>query len=199
MMVDDEEVCVASVAAVLGDEAVVVAFAARAMTLLTRGADLGPDGVCVGDVGDGAAVSGGGGLCPSQDRFPELSVADAGEGDGVALDLKTVKAEVVAAALEVDGGERDGRVVAHEDAREQRDVFVEDLRLERFCGCGDDHTFLAEDGGDEVSEGFAGASSGFDDGALVVLKGLMDGQSHLELLRSGFVALQKLVQQAART
>jgi hypothetical protein len=125
------------------------------------------------------AVAGLGVFLPRGDGVELGDLLEAIEQRSGAQGVELVATEVVASALHVADLQR------AEDAFEEWDILEEELFLQIFRAGGDDDALLAlageAEGRQEVGEGFAGASAGFDDEVALVGEGGLYGAGHLEL------------------
>ena len=176
VVVDDDDVGLESLAAHLGDEAVLPVGAGLAEADFAACVEFMPERGMLGEVFDLGAVAGFGGALPVEDGVELRDLFEAGEQGVVAEGVELLLADVVGAAFHVADAE------GAEEGFEEGDVFEEELFLEVFGAGGDDDALLvlagAAEGGQKIGEGFAGAGAGFDDEVAAVGEGLLDLFGH---------------------
>ena len=64
---------------------------------------------------------------------------------------------------------------------QERNVFLVELLLQRFCRGGNDHAAAAANRGNQIGERFAGSGAGFDDGVMMLFESVVDDLGHFEL------------------
>ena len=107
-------------------------------------------------------------------RYWSIS-SETAENGLIAQGDQLVATEVVGAALHV----ADAQV--SDEGFEEGNVAEVELILEGLGSGGDDDAQAGAQGGEQVSEGFAGACAGLDDEMAALFEGALDGFGHLQL------------------
>lgn len=186
MVIDDDDVCFVGALVHFGEEAGIELGAFLAGAGIAAGVEAGPEVGIVGEEVKFGAVAGFGEVHPVFDLgkpFDFVEGFEAREGRLGGEEIDFVAAEKIVAALHESDVEFGGEMFF-----EEGDVFVEELLLEGFGGGGNDDALAGADGGDEIAEGFAGASAGFDDGVAAFGEGVFDDFGHFDLGAAVFVA-----------
>ena len=103
--------------------------------------------------------------------------------------LQLEPAEIIVSAFQVCGAYRPS-----DDAFQQRNVFVEDLVLERLGSGRNEYPSAIDEGRQQVRERLARSCTRFDDDVALLFEGRMYSLGHPDLRRSEFVIRQPLLQ-----
>jgi hypothetical protein len=189
VVVDDHHVGFGGALAHAGDEALAELGTFAAKAGVGGGGDLVPERQVLGQVAELGAVAGLGPCLPLFDHRQQERI---GGGAGAVL-VEPVQAQVIRPALHQRRSE-----LHAERVLQRRQVLEEDLLLQVLGAGGDEQTPAAKNGGNQVSERFAGAGTGFHEQRAAVVDGRGNGLCHRPLSLARLVAVHRARQHAVR-
>ena len=192
-MIHDDEVRVLRALVHGGDEAAVEFRALLAGAQIAARVDAIPKVGVVGKKSEFVAIAGFGKLRPVANLREPVHFVDALQHRLPVHLVHLLTAQKIGAALHQRGFQ-----VGSEMLLQERDVFLEELLLQRFRGRRNDHAPSAANRGQKVSQRLARAGAGFDQGVLVFLEGLVGHLGHGQLRRAEFVSGMAFFEQTAR-
>jgi len=180
MVIDDDQVGLKGAAAHLGDEAAAVIGACGAEAGVGAGVELVPEGGGFGEGGKLGAVAGFSDLLPLGNLAVLVDFVQSRQNGLIAEREELAAAKIVGAALHVADAQ------FAEEGFEEGDVAEEELVLEGLGACRDDDALAGAESGEQIGEGFAGASAGFDDKMAALGESALDSFGHFKLAGTVF-------------
>jgi hypothetical protein len=166
-----------------GDEALIELGAFLARACVAARIEAHPQIGIVGKECELGAIAGLGHFRPIVDLAKRVDFFEAFEHRLIGHLMRFDAAKKIRAALH-HGNFEFGREVF----LQERNVFLVELLLQRFCGRGNYDAAAAANRGKQVGERLAGSGPGLDDGVMLFGEGVVDSFGHFELRGAMFVA-----------
>src|SRR5450759_1457489 len=191
MMVDHDDVGVERFAPRGHDEALLVLLAVLAQAVLARRCRRLPGGRVLGHVGEFRPVARLADFGEARDPVQMRHVLATGEAPVGERALQVMVTDVIRAALEQSGADRNLQCIAH-----RGQIAIVELVLQVLGAGGNDDLAAREQRRHQVSKSLAGAGAGFGHQQAFVAHGLGDGLGHLDLLPAHAIAGDGAAQRA---